>query len=292
MHQQFYSVLLQNNTLKTFRLLSCIALATLLLTSCKKYTSSYTPIIEYEEVYPDDTQMPRLKTLVAQGLPSPYFSFQYNDSGYVTAASFSSGFHEYLLEYQNSRLYKMVNTKSGDTLFYQYTAGRVTAVMQYTELNTKTASYKMQYDQYGRLESMFWFDFNTANPLDSVATRKVLLQYHMDGNLAKKDEYYAGASGALEWTGSEEYQDYGAERNVDGFTLLKDSFDEFVFLPQVKLQRNNPGLVVSKGVHNDSKIDYQYSSVNGLPIEKKGRMEFTRGADAGKVFNFVNRFEY
>lgn len=186
----------------------------------------------------------------------------------------------------------MINTKSGDTLFYHYTAGRVTAVMQYTELSKKTASYKMQYDQYGRLVSMLWFDFNTANPLDSVATRQVLLQYHFDRNLAKKDEFRADAAGKLQWTGAEEYENYGAERSVDAFALLKDSFDEFVFLPQVKLQQTTPALVISKGVNNDSKTEYQYSSVNGLPTEKKGRMEFTRGADAGKVFNFVNRFEY
>jgi hypothetical protein len=260
--------------------------------ACKKNSNVFEPPIEPEPIYLSDTQTIKLKTLVAQGLPSPYFGFTYDDSGYVTTINFGSGFHQYELEYKNGRLQKMVNIKSEDTLKYHYLEGRIAAVMQYTVRQTKNASYKMQYNEHGKLVSMLWFDFNENFPLDSVPTRQVLLQYHADGNLAKKDEFRADSAGTFNWTGSVEYSNYDKGINVDAFGLLKDSFDDFIFLPQVKLQKDNPLTVISKGVINDSKISYTYNYVNGLPTDKKGIMEFTRGADSGKVFNFTNRFTY
>ena len=59
----------------------------------------------------DDKATIFLKDIVESGLPSPYFHFNYNDSGYVTNVSFADGFFDYDVNYSSKRVAFMENKK-------------------------------------------------------------------------------------------------------------------------------------------------------------------------------------
>ena len=61
-------------------------------------------------------------------------------------------------------------------------------------------------------------------------------------------------------------------------TWSKEFFDTYLFLPQVKLQKNNPLKQQITGVQNDYEITYTYDFQNNLPVKKTGIMTQTRGS--------------
>ena len=242
---------------------------------------------------PDDTKAVRLKDVQIDKLPSPYFLFTYNDSGYVTNLDFAKGFFTYQFQYENKRLVKMINTRDNDYLLYQYTDGRVTAIKHIDAVTEKPEwHYAFTYYANNQLKEIRWFAFED-NSKDSLLQRKVVLIYHADGNLAEFDEYLRNVNGEVVWSGTVEFKSYDQGINVDDFYLFKEFFDDVLFLPQVKLQKNNPKQIIMSGINNDFKIDYTYQYNNkNQPLTKSFNMLQTRGSDAGAHFTGTERFSY
>src|SRR5690242_13968361 len=52
----------------------------------------------------------RLKEILIDRLPSPYYHFDYDASGRITAASYSGGFGTYQVSYTGDRIDRMINS--------------------------------------------------------------------------------------------------------------------------------------------------------------------------------------
>jgi hypothetical protein len=242
---------------------------------------------------PDDTSGVRLKEVAINSLPSPYFHFDYNDSGYVTNLDFAQGFFTYQLQYESKRLVKMTNTRNNDYLLYQYANGQVAAIKHMDAVTAKPGwHYEFTYYTNRQLKQIRWFHFEDDSN-DSVLVRKVVLIYYPDGNLSEFDDYRRNGNNEVTWSGTVEFKSYDQGINVDDFYLFKDFFDDVLFLPQVKLQKNNAKQTISSGINNDFKIDYtyQYNDKN-VPLVKSYDMLQVRGSDAGKRFTGAERFFY
>lgn len=233
-----------------------------------------------------------LKEVFEQNLPSPYFKLVYDDSGYASIISFADGIQTYTLGYLNQRINKMVNTKNNEVLTYHYTGVDVSNITLHNAAGKKLRSFKFYYNHTRQLTRVDYFYVPNANPQDSLLERKVLLQYNDKGNLSRKEGYELNNHNELLLSHIIQYDDYDNGINVDDFYLLKDFFDHLLFLPQVKLQINNPKLVTIKSDQADFRIDYTYTYSNQLPVSKSGRMEQVRGENPGQVFEFINQFTY
>ena len=74
---------------------------------------------------------------------------------------------------------------------------------------------------------------------------------------------------------------------------LKDFFDDVLFLPQVKLQKNNPRRVMMTGLENDYELvnTYEYNSKK-LPLKKTTRMKQVRGTGSGQELILTDHYSY
>ena len=123
--------------------------------------------------------------------------------------------------------------------------------------------------------------------------RKVTLAYYPDGNLEQYDDYNRINPGEVTLTNSVKFTGYDQGINVDDFYLLKNFFDDLLFLPQVKLQKNNPAHVTMTGINNDYSIDYIYQyNANNVPTQNSHTIAITRGSGAGQQFTGTDQFSY
>lgn len=76
------------------------------------------------------------------------------------------------------------------------------------------------------------------------------------------------------------------------FLYSKIFFKTLLYLPAVKIQRNNHATEIITGTVNDYKITYSYQYTNGLPVIKRGTMIQTRGAGTGQTLIFSKQFSY
>lgn len=260
-----------------------------LIASCKKSIDDSKPSTPPLT----DKRTVLLKEVLIERLPSPYFQFTYNDSNFVTNINYASNLIRWQLQYENGRVKKMINTLNNDFLVYNYTEGRVASIRHISAQDGKPAwRYDFTYNNIGQLEEIRWWAFPVPGG-DSVLDRKVLLQYQADGNLSKYDDYRRSLSGDFSLTITVELKDYDQGVNVDDFYLLKDFFDDLLFLPQVKLQKNNPRQLTWHGVDEDIIFNYSYQYDNNkLPLEKDYTILVTRGTNAGSQFTGRDQFLY
>jgi hypothetical protein len=257
--------------------------------ACKKGDSSLQP--QEPPLPPDDSRNVFLKEVVAQSLPNPYFHFTYDDQKYVKQINFASGFAIYKVDYENKRIKKMTNIQNNNSILYSYSNNQVSAVNEFSgQTANKIFSYRFTYNTNQQLSEVLWFDF--SGNVDGHLFKKALLTYHADGNLAAIEHYYDQPGGQLTLEKTDRFSNYDNKTNVDDFYLVKDFFDTYLFLPQVKLQKNNPLKQHITGVQNDYEITYTYEYQNNLPVKKVGNMKQTRGTGNGQTLQITNRFNY
>jgi hypothetical protein len=258
--------------------------------SCRKDSIKNPPPPVDEPV--SDARTVLLKSIVEPGVPNPYFGFSYDPNGFVTGISFADSIHVYHLSYKNKRIDQVINTSFGQTLQYHYSGKHVSYISHVDESGAKAFSYTMVYNGSGLLKTLTWFEFISAN--DSVCTRKVELAYSPDGNLSSCEDYRGNESDhyALKLIATHTYSNYDNGINVDDFGMFKDFFGQLLFMPQVKLQKNNPGIEIIQGVNTDLRLEFQYHYQNGLPVEKFGTLKVTRGPNTGSVYPFSIRMNY
>jgi hypothetical protein len=200
--------------------------------------------------------------------------------------------HVYQLSYKNKRVDKVINTSFGHTLQYHYSGKHVSYISQVNQAGIKTSSYSLRYNSSGLLKTLEWFEFISAS--DSVCTRKVEMAYTPGGNLSSYDDYRGNESDnyALKLIATHTFNNYDNGVNVDDFGMFKEFFSQLLFLPQVKLQKNNPGVEIIQGITTDLRLDYHYQYQNGLPVEKSGTLKVTRGPNTGSEFPFSIQLNY
>lgn len=235
----------------------------------------------------DDRSAVLLKDIVEVSLPSPYFHFSYNDSGYVKEIGFADGFFYYDVFYESKRVSLLQNRIDNSRLDYSYVNGKVARIAK-SNGGKISWTYPLSY-QNNQLKEVNWYRHEAG---DSVLERKVVLFYGTDENLSSYEDYWRNGSGELKRSRTFVYSNYDKGTNVDDFCLFKNFFEDVLFLPGVKLQKNNPGLVHILGDQNDYEISYSYTYKNDLPIEKTGRMKQTRGESGNKEVKLTTLYSY
>lgn len=271
---------------------SGVMMVMLIIASCSK---------KVEEPLPPPAPAPpatdksfiQLKDVIIDHLPSPYFHFIYNDSGYVTSLDFASGLFKYELAYTDNRVTKMTDTNNDYFLSYQYIDGDVSSIKH---INNRTGKpewhYAFTYYNKHQLSEIRWFGFENNNK-DSTLERVVQLAYYPDGELSVFYEFRKNLDGYVIWSRTVTFEDYDQRINVDGFYLLKDFFDDVLFLPQVWLQRRNPERVTSTSAAEDYTTEYSYQyNFNNVPLKKTGHRIVTKGPNTGKESTSEERFSY
>src|SRR5581483_1092608 len=128
---------------------------------------------------------------------------------------------------------------------------------------------------------------------DSILNRKVILLYDARGNLQEYEDYNLDNTNTLVLSSTITFTNYDEGINVDDFYLLKNFFDDFLFLPQVKLQKNNPAHETIQTVSTDYAIDYTYQyNSSKLPVEKDYIISITRGTNTGQQYAEKDQFSY
>ncbi|RYY98432.1 MAG: hypothetical protein EOO11_08035 [Chitinophagaceae bacterium] len=238
----------------------------------------------------DDRRTVLLKEITASGLPGPLYRFSYDTAGYATALDYAAGFHKYRIDYSNRRVTQMTNTQSGDVLRYDYRNGQVTAIRHFDSTGRRAWTYGFRYNPGGQLQELRWYRCGPG-AADSLLERQVALAWGADGNLASWTDTLR-VNGLMTPGNTTVYSDYDNGVNVDDFYLFRSFFEEVLYLPGVRLQRNNPRSIRILGSINDYAIDHTYSYAQGLPVLKTGRMRQTRGGNPGQEISLRTSYSY
>jgi hypothetical protein len=234
-----------------------------------------------------------LKDVVINHLPSPFYHFEYNTDGQPSFVSYASGFNQYNILYDEGRLIELRNNiiVNKDRLQYFYDPmGKVVGV-QYADSNGLV--YKrinLTYDG----EKLTGLERKIKLAAGFVTDKTFTMSYYADGNLNELTKHFLPISGHPDLTFVDKFEQYDNKVNVDGFSLTHDEFfDHFVFLPEAKLQKNNPGRVTRTGDGDNYKVDYNYTYNNkNRPLIKGGDFVYTSGANTGQHIQLRTEFSY
>jgi hypothetical protein len=240
----------------------------------------------------NDARTILLKDIDAENLPAPYFHFEYDSMHYVKKISFASQLFVYHVEYENGRVKKMINEPNQNSLIYRYNdSNQVSAINEFSGATGKLAfKYQFAYNSAGQLVQFFSYKYSETGEADLI--KRADLAYYADANLATLNLYYAQASGLLQWASKEEFFDYDKKPNVDDIILLKDFFSSYLFLPQVKLQINNPVRVNVTSDVNEYQISNSYEYQNNLPLVKFSLVNQTKGGNGQGPIQVSTHYSY
>ncbi|MBS1741546.1 MAG: hypothetical protein JST81_00810 [Bacteroidetes bacterium] len=248
------------------------------------------PAGDTAEIPLEDTARFLLKDIVGSNLPTPYYHFVYDNEHYVTEISFAANLDIFRLTYSDKRLQTVTNINHGNQLSYSYTGDMVTLVTERNDSGVKTWEYQMEYNSLHQLIQMRWIQF--TNGVTASPYKKYVFSYGANGNLVKTERYFRQPSGALEWSSTTEYKDFDNNTSTDDFALNKDFFESLVYLPKVRLMKNNYRTEITTGIDNDYRTTYTYQYNNQRPVSKAGIMTQTRGTNAGQTFSFNWQISY
>jgi hypothetical protein len=125
----------------------------------------------------------KLKDLNAQNLPSPFYHFEYDDSGKITLAGYSSGLRIYDVNYNGSHIESMENIAdlSHIRLEYEYSNGDLLAVKVKDKDGVTLRHCIFTFSPSHQLQQMDWdvADGNVGFYLEQTMT----FSYYPDGNV-------------------------------------------------------------------------------------------------------------
>ncbi|MGZ3851414.1 MAG: hypothetical protein ACXVLT_01940 [Flavisolibacter sp.] len=265
------------------------ALLTLLFISCNKTDQS--PGDAPAKATTDDTRSVLLRDIEAENVPAPYFHFEYDSLHYAKKISFASELFVYDVEYENKRVKRMINEPDGNSLIYSYnTNDQVSAINEYSLTGNLLFKYQFSYNAANQLVQAFWYKYSMSGRADLI--KRADLTYYADDNLSTLNLYYPTASGELAWSSREEFFDYDNKTNVDDILLLKDFFGSYLFLPQVKLQKNNPTRERITSDVNNYETQNSFDYRNDLPIVKYSLVNQTKGGNGQGPIQVETHYNY
>jgi hypothetical protein len=234
-----------------------------------------------------------LKDMIVKNLPSPYYHFEYDDTGFITFSSYASGSTLYTLSYSNGRLSQVQNNTAvnKDRLQYSYENGLVTGVNYINEAGLVYKKCRLTYNADRQLTKIDWDLVNAAGSI--TPERSVQLSYYGDGNLAVLNDQrieIPGRQTAALYTDT--YENYDSNINAGAFSLLHKPDDHLILLPGIALQKNNPRKETRSGDGLQYAITYTYTYNGSLPVKKDGDMVILNGDSAGMHTSYNISFSY
>ncbi len=234
-----------------------------------------------------------LKDVVIASLPSPYFHFDYDASGRVSAASYASGFWNYHVAYDDGRISEMTNSipVNHDRLEYVYDdAGRVSTI-KYAD--SSGVVYTVLFFTYDG-QKLIGVERDRRVDAGFIIDKRTSLSYTADGNLLELTQHYPAIDAQPASTTVDRFEQYDDKMNVDDFSLLHTEYSDHVFLlPGVRLQHGNPGRVTRTGDGINYAVVYSYVfDGRGRPLTKLGDGTISNGDGAGQRFQLRTEFSY
>lgn len=239
----------------------------------------------------------KLRTMSVSSLPSPYYAFTYNDSGYITHLSHASNLLLYDFSYAGKRIKRLVVNKdipadiNKDTLDYDYVNGQPSVIRVTNKQGQLYRRCRFLFTPAGLLQQLTW-EVLAGNSF----TKEVSLtfSYHADGNLKEMETHWFPVGAIRENLFSEHFEQYDKNRNVDGFTWLHTDLHHPVILPSVQLMRNNPGRVFRTGT-NTVTYDARYQHFidgSGRQLLKFGEVHVKELNGDTATFHSATTFTY
>lgn len=237
-----------------------------------------------------------LKDVLVDRLPSPFYHFDYDAAGTITAVSYASGLTSYDVSYLGDRIRELRNNALGnhDRIVYAYDADGRVAGVRYVDENGVTFTVNVYTYDGDRLTGV---ERSKRIADGLVIDKTIALSYWPDGNLRELAEHRPAIEGLQsESNGVVTFEQYDTGLNVDGFGLIHDDFfDHFVLLPGVVLQKNNPRRETRTGDGLTYVVDYTYTYGDGQrPITKRGDLLITggEGEDVGRRIQIGSAYTY
>lgn len=257
------------------------------LISCKKQK------VQLPEPPAPQPQTILLKDILADHLPSPYYHFEYDASNRVSFVSFASEYARYDVVYDGANISAMRNNilVNKDQLLYVYGSSGNVEFITYTD---STGRVYKTVDLFYDGPRLTRIDRARRSGTGFVQEKTVTMTYYDDGNLKEITYHFLPFDGRTESSYSLHFEQYDNKRNVDGFDLIHDEFFDHLFLlPNVQLQKNNPGKETLEGAVDSFTVNYTYT-FNGqnAPLTKTGDLLFLTGIHAGEHLQLNTTFSY
>ncbi|MEO6522370.1 MAG: hypothetical protein ABIN91_11870 [Mucilaginibacter sp.] len=265
------------------------------ITACRKQAEQ--PVLK--SIISSDKPVLKLKDMIVNRLPSPYYHFDYNDSGYITKAAFASGLSFYHLTYTDKKVSEMAMNKDvpfdtkKDKMEYDYDHDNLTGIRVIDKNGVLYRKCLLTYFPSKQLQKLEW-DVKVSNT--AFATEMILeFSYYADGNL-ERIKYTSSPTNSQTLSHYEDkYENYDDKLNADGFSLLHINpyFLNLILLPSVHLQMNNPRHMTHTGDGDNYTIDYSYTyDAQARPLTKSGDFAYTNGTNAGLHVDLLTTFSY
>jgi len=262
-----------------------------MIVACSGYDSPTDP----GTTTPPPAPAVRLKEVVIDRLPSPFYHFDYDGTGRIVGASYASGADNYQVDYQGDRIKEIRNVgiSNLDHIVYAYDVdGRVGGV-RYVDANGVTFTVVVYTYGGGKLTGV---ERSRRGPDGLVIDKTMAFTYYADGNLETITEHRLPVAGLQDdATAVTRFEEYDSGINVDGFSLIHDDFfDHLVLLPGVVLQKSNPKRETrtGDGLTYSVVYTYGYDTDGKRPLTKIGDLLITSGTDAGTRVRTSSVFSY
>lgn len=273
--------------MKMIRLLTTTMIITAIAVACHKDAVN-------QPGPPTGAEALRVKDINEKNLPSPYYHFEYNDTGNITIAGFQSGLRLYDVTYNGKNITTMENTADPVNkvrLEYEYMNGDLLAVRVKDKNGITFRHCIFSFSPSHQLQQMDWdvAEGNVGFYLEQTLT----FSYYPDGNVMEITTHNYAVGAQTEATYTDRFENYENHLNPDGFSLLHTNGHELILLPGLKFQINNPRRVIRTGQGVNYEIDYTYTyDSKERPTVKTGDLKFNSGPDAGQHFETRSTFSY
>ena len=238
------------------------------------------------------TKTALLKQIIQDKLPSPAYHFYYDKRNQVSRIELSSGLFSYDVLYDGLKVNRLENKKHQSGLKYLYENNRIRCIQKFSGMEeTVSAAYYLDYHFNGLLKNINYFEYGN-NKTDSLLSRTFSLMYHDDGNLASVEEKRIAENGTLQFSKAMMYGEYDEGKNMEGTGILRDFFDELLYLPEMTLQKNNPAVVKMAIAGGKFLIRNHFQYDGKIPVLKMSKMTQTGGTGMGDSFTFMTRYTY
>jgi hypothetical protein len=235
----------------------------------------------------------RLKDVVLSSLPSPLYHFDYDASGRITGILYASQLASYDVIYTGNRVTEIRSRALANPVRLQYEydeAGRVALVKYVDDSGVFTVVF-LTYD--GPRLATFERDRRVTGGF--VIDKTMTMYYDGAGNLRDLITHRPAVE-ALQAESStfDQFEDYDAGINVDGFSVIHDEFfDQLILLPGVQLQQTNPRHALHLGSGISFVVDYSYVyDEHNRPTSRTGNLTVTGGDQTGQAFVLSALFSY
>jgi hypothetical protein len=276
----------QSRTLKKAILAGSIAC----LMACHKEQNPVTVTPE-----PPAAHLLLVKDIVISNLPSPYYHFEYADSGKISRASFAGDFLITNLDYNKNLLIRSHNSgpANHDQLTFFYDSIQRPVRIDYVNDNGKTyKQIECTYDGL-HLQSLK----RTVEIANVFVTEKLMeFTYYQDGNLHRIEQHFPAIATTNQdsATFTDEFEAYDTTINPEGFSLLHDEFfDNLILLPGIDLQLHNPTKMKRSGDGLNYEVSYSFLyNEDHLPIIKDADILILNGSSMGQHVKSRTTYSY